>query len=79
MFARKPALATPVSAPSPGLPAWLSLLANPFVGAGAAAVLLLAAVAGLVLVAGDPKAGSPQVRVALQEPGAGGPDRRRGL
>ena len=79
MFARKPALATPVSAPQPGLPAWVSLLMNPFVGAGAAALLLVTAIAVLVMVAGDPKAGSPQVRVALQEAGGNGPDLRRGL
>jgi len=57
----------------------MTLLANPFIGAGAAALLLIVAVASLVLVAGDPKAGSPKVRVALQEPGETGPGLRRGL
>lgn len=80
MFARKPALATPASAPAPGLPAWTQLLANPFVGAGAAAFLLLAALGGLVLVAGDPQAGAPRVRVALQGGDHGdGAELKRGL
>ena len=44
----------------------MQLLANPFVGAGSAALLLLVALGGLVLVAGDPQAGAPRVQVALQ-------------
>ena len=40
-------------------------LANPFIGAGAAASLLVATVITLILVGGDPKAGEPIVRVSL--------------
>ena len=80
MFARKPALAAAASTPAPGLPAWTQLLANPFVGAGSAALLLLVALGGLVLVAGDPQAGAPKVQVALQDGGHGdGADLKRGL
>ncbi|MEO6338409.1 MAG: divergent polysaccharide deacetylase family protein, partial [Caulobacteraceae bacterium] len=80
MFARKPALAAATSAPAPSLPAWTLLLANPFVGAGSAAMLLLIALGGLVLIAGDPQAGAPRVRVALQGGEHGdGADLKRGL
>ena len=66
MFARKPALAAaaPASAPRSGG----GLLANPYLGAGGAAVIFAAAVGGLILAVGDPHAGAPSVRVAVQSP-----------
>jgi polysaccharide deacetylase 2 family uncharacterized protein YibQ len=79
MFAKR-------SAPAPAAPApqgmmaraWMSPLTNPYVGAGGAAVLFLASVAVLVLVAGDPHAGAPQLRIPLKSPeiaAPGGPMR----
>ena len=46
-------------------------LANPWVAAAGAGVLFILAVAGLIAVTGDPRAGAPHVRVALNQ----GPDR----
>jgi uncharacterized protein len=66
MFARKPAAASP--APATATPDWVALASNPYVGAAAAAVLVLAAGAALVAIAGDPHAGAPSVRVALAAP-----------
>ena len=49
----------------------LAAAANPYVGASGAAFLLLATVATLIGVLGDPKAGSPMVRLTLAgAPGA---------
>ena len=79
MFARKTAPATGVSAPSSAAPSGLAgqvaelrerigpVLANPFVGAGAAAVLFVSALGILVLVTADPKAGLPFVRMKLED------------
>ncbi len=92
MFARKTAPANGVSAaPSEagsGLAQQVAdlrerlgpVLANPFVGAGAAAVLFVSALGILVLVTADPRAGLPFVRVKLEDrvaevnkmPGPGG-------
>jgi polysaccharide deacetylase 2 family uncharacterized protein YibQ len=47
----------------------LAAVANPFIGAAAAAFLFLLSVALLVLVTGDPNKGSPLVRVALDQIG----------
>lgn len=66
MFARKPAAASP--APASATPDWVALASNPYVGATAAAALVLAAGAALIAVAGDPHAGAPSVRVALAAP-----------
>ncbi len=66
MFARKPAAASPV--PASATPDWVALASNPYVGAAAAAVLVLVAGAALIAVAGDPHAGAPSVRVALASP-----------
>ncbi|WP_158917340.1 divergent polysaccharide deacetylase family protein [Caulobacter sp. S45] len=66
MFARKPA--TVPSAPAPAATGWMALAANPYVGAGAAALLLLLAAGALIAIAGDPHAGAPSVRVALAPP-----------
>jgi polysaccharide deacetylase 2 family uncharacterized protein YibQ len=70
MFAKKPA--TP-PAPKPrqaGAPAWLNPIANPYLGAGGAGLLFLASAAALILATGDPHAGAPRVRIALQNPSA---------
>ena len=45
-------------------------LANPWIAAAGAGVLFLLAVTGLIAVTGDPRAGAPHVRVALNQ----GPD-----
>lgn len=68
MFAKKPA-APPTPKPQPaGVPAWLNPIANPYLGAGGAGVLFLASAAALILVAGDPNAGAPRLRIPLQVP-----------
>jgi uncharacterized protein len=64
MFARRPALPVPAPRPAQG-PDWLGLITNPYVGASAAAGLMLVAAAGLVVFAGDPRAGAPSIRVPL--------------
>jgi polysaccharide deacetylase 2 family uncharacterized protein YibQ len=71
MFAKRPpaALATPRPPPA-GAHGWLAALANPYVGAGGAALLFLISAAALILVAGDPRAGAPSVRIPLQAPDA---------
>ena len=46
-------------------------LANPWIAAAGAGVLFLLAVAGLIAVTGDPRAGAPHVHIALNQ----GPDR----
>ena len=66
MFARKPATASPT--PAPATPDWVALATNPYVGAGAAAALVLVAGAALIAITGDPHAGAPSVRVALVAP-----------
>ncbi len=71
MFARrgspsKPAAAT-ASGPRFAAPSLPGALANPFVSAGGAAALFALSGAVLVLVAGDPHAGAPQVKVALEQ------------
>jgi hypothetical protein len=71
MFSKKPQLAMQTAAPAPARfsaprAKVLSLLANPYVGAGAAAGLLLISIGVLVLV-GDPKAGAPVVKAAIGE------------
>ncbi|HEX4098391.1 MAG TPA: divergent polysaccharide deacetylase family protein, partial [Caulobacteraceae bacterium] len=45
-------------------------LANPWIGAAGAGALFLLAVAGLIAVTGDPRAGAPHVRISLLQ----GPD-----
>lgn len=68
MFSRKSA--TPAPAASGGArPAAVAQLraavANPYVGASGAAFLFLATLAALVMIIGDPRAGSPVVRLPL--------------
>jgi polysaccharide deacetylase 2 family uncharacterized protein YibQ len=69
MFARKPVTPTPTQVQAG--PDWLATLSNPYVGAGGAGVLVLLAAAMLIVVVGDPHAGAPSVRIALDGPSAG--------
>lgn len=69
MFSKKPIAARTVTvspAPSPAQAA-LAQLSNPYVAAGAAALLLLLSIATLIGVAGDPKAAAPKVRLSLAQ------------
>ena len=66
MFAKRPAAAPAPSRPaSAGGSGWLATLANPYVGAGGAALLFVISAAALILVAGDPHAGAPSIRIPL--------------
>ncbi|MBO9560944.1 MAG: divergent polysaccharide deacetylase family protein [Caulobacter sp.] len=73
-FSRKPAYSA--DAPASGRDGGdlrakvLAAAANPFIGAGAAALLFLLSLALLVLVTGDPNKGSPLVRISLDKVGA---------
>ena len=71
MFSRRPLAATaaPSGHPPTEASALLSRLANPYVGAGAAGAIAIAATAVLVAF-GDPHAGAPSVRIALASPSA---------
>lgn len=64
MFGKKTS-ASAARAPTPSRSIAASLPFNPYLGAGGAAVLLMAAIASLVAVAGDPRAGVPSVHIAL--------------
>ena len=67
MFSKKK-LVTVAAAPSPGINAqemFAKAIANPYVGAGGAAFLFMSAALILVTLMGDPKAGSPVVRISL--------------
>ena len=72
MFSKKPQPALQTAAPAPAAPlsarikTLVAPLANPYIGASAAALLLLLSIAALVAV-GDPRAGAPIARVALIE------------
>lgn len=70
MFAKRPA-------PSPATPrspaagrGWAAAFANPYLGAGGAGLLFLVSMIALVLIAGDPHAGAPSIRIPLQAPKA---------
>lgn len=68
MFSKKSLkpVPAPVARPSRGAPEIArAALANPYVGAGGAGFLLLLTLVALIAVAGDPKAGEPQVRISL--------------
>ena len=67
MFSKKP-IVTQTATVSPGPSAAqlaLARLSNPYVAAGAAALLLLLSLATLIGVAGDPGAAAPTVRLSL--------------
>ncbi len=72
MFARPPASTLPPSAPSgagvAAQSAWRALRANPAVAAAAVAAAFGLGLALVLLVAGDPHAGAPSVRVRLADP-----------
>ena len=70
MFARRSFATSPQPAPDAAPSGWLAHLTNPYVGAGAAAALMVTAAGSLILFAGDPHAGAPTVRVALASPSA---------
>ncbi|MFZ3007502.1 MAG: divergent polysaccharide deacetylase family protein [Phenylobacterium sp.] len=67
MFSKKK-LVTVASAPSVGINAqamFAKAIANPYVGAGGAAFLFMSSALILITLMGDPKAGSPVVRISL--------------
>jgi polysaccharide deacetylase 2 family uncharacterized protein YibQ len=76
MFAKRSL--TPAAAPQPRSSAGASgalavgarIMRNPALSASGAGMFFLLAATTVVLVAGDPKAGSPLVRIALSQPGA---------
>jgi polysaccharide deacetylase 2 family uncharacterized protein YibQ len=74
MFAKRsstPAVQPRSSAGASGaLAVGARIMRNPALSAGGAGMFFLLAAATVILVAGDPKAGSPLVRIALSQPGA---------
>ena len=70
MFSKKPQLAVQSATPTPAdalgvrIKKFVAPLTNPYIGASAAALLLVLSIAALVAV-GDPRAGAPTARVAL--------------
>ncbi|HEY3814321.1 MAG TPA: divergent polysaccharide deacetylase family protein [Caulobacteraceae bacterium] len=77
MFAkRQPAFAGPQPSPAQGkgVRALVEFARRPAVAAVGAGVVFLATAAALILVLGDPHAGSPDVRVALNRPKAQDPN-----
>lgn len=68
MFSKKSLKPAPAPAAQTGLRApeiARAAIANPYVSASGAAFLLLITIIALIAVAGDPKAGEPQVRISL--------------
>jgi polysaccharide deacetylase 2 family uncharacterized protein YibQ len=68
MFARKPATPNPMPNAASQGPDWLATLSNPYIGAGAAAALVVAATLALIAITGDPRAGAPSLRIPLPPP-----------
>ncbi|MBV9996098.1 MAG: divergent polysaccharide deacetylase family protein [Caulobacteraceae bacterium] len=64
-FAKPRPRPQPVAAPPSPLRSALRALSNPYVGASVAGGLFLACAGALVLLTGDPKAGTPVVRLSL--------------
>lgn len=81
MFAKRPAPAPAAPAPASegGLARVMAPFANPYVGAGGAALLFLVSIAGLILITGDPHAGAPVLRIPLAAPHAAPGGALRGL
>jgi len=77
MFAKRQPAFVGVQAPQPGgrfnPRALLELAKKPWVAMTGAAVVFVGAAATLVLVAGDPFAGSPIIKTAIHRPAAAGP------
>ncbi len=76
MFSTKP-LARPIASSEPGRMARVKTLAlgaaqNPYISASGAGLLFLLTLATLIAVTGDPKAGSPVVRISLAQAAASG-------
>ena len=67
MFSKKPLIpVAPAAPPSPkGAAMARAALTNPYVAASGAALLFLATILTLIAVMGDPKAGTPEVRISL--------------
>ena len=78
MFSKKPAPAYAVSAAAGSgrlanaRAAALTAIQNPWISAGGAGLLFLLTLATLVAVTGDPKAGTPTVRISLAQAAASG-------
>lgn len=70
MFARRPLFPPAEPAIAGGGGFALPPLGNPYLTAGGAGVLLLLSAIALIAVAGDPRAGSPRVRIKLGDPTA---------
>ncbi len=64
MFAKRPPSTTGAVASRGGVSS-LGLLSSPAVGVAGAGLLFLVAVVGLLAIMGDPRAGSPMVRISL--------------
>jgi uncharacterized protein len=64
MFSKKQLVPQPAPL-APQSQALRAMLANPYFGAGGAGLLFITCLAALVLIGGDPKAGSPVVRLSL--------------
>jgi hypothetical protein len=72
MFAKKPS-SPPISAsvrPGSGPPLAAQIFGNPALSAGGAGLFFLLAATATIVVAGDPNAGAPIVRIHLTQPGA---------
>jgi len=78
MFSKKPVVshAAPAAVTSGRLAQTralaLTAIQNPYIGAGGAGLLFLTTLLVLMLITGDPKAGSPVVRLSLAQAAAGG-------
>lgn len=73
MFSKKSLNPVPQAASGAKARALPGPLTNPYVGVAGAGLLLIGAMAALIGVAGDPRAGAPSVRVALGGQGAAEP------
>jgi len=77
MFSRKPQPQPAKAAETPGVTARVRALAltvagNPYLSAGGAGLMFLLTLGALILIMGDPKAGSPVVRLDLAHAAAAG-------
>jgi polysaccharide deacetylase 2 family uncharacterized protein YibQ len=74
MFAKRPLSPVPAAGPSGsaagGRSLALQILGNPALSAGGAGLFFLLAATATIVVAGDPTAGAPSVRIRLTQPGA---------
>src|ERR1700761_9217417 len=72
MFAKRPQNPSPSSQPpaDAGRSLATQIFANPALSAGGAGLFFLLAATATIVVAGDPNAGAPSVRIPLVQPGA---------